>query len=264
MTAATAWSTPACCRPTGCRAISGQSAPCTTTARTSSRGGRAVGRPTGPAPSPRRPRRVPPPSRRGFSGRHGAPAAAPPSGEGYGSGVRCTLDGRRPAWRRLRCPTAQPLAVLRQHSGAGTAPPLTDAELRCLAVAQVLLGFPSARHWIRFAHARLGHLFRYLPEQSAYNKRLNAVGPLISRVIEALARQVPTWNDGLRLIDSTPLPSRPPARSSNAPTWQGTAATATAAATPASSGAFASTWSPPPRACPSPGAWPNPRSASGR
>ncbi len=63
-----------------------------------------------------------------------------------------------------------------------------------------------ARHWIRFAHARLGHLFRYLPQQSAYNKRLNAAGPLISHVIEALARQVPTWHDDLRLIDSTPLP----------------------------------------------------------
>ncbi|MEZ3182588.1 IS982 family transposase [Streptomyces pimonensis] len=88
----------------------------------------------------------------------------------------------------------------------GRPPELTDAELLCLAVAQVLLGFPSARHWIRFAHARLGHLFRYLPQQSAYDKRLNAAGPLISHVIEALARQVPTWNDNLRLIDSTPLP----------------------------------------------------------
>jgi hypothetical protein len=88
----------------------------------------------------------------------------------------------------------------------GRPPKLTDAELLCLAVAQVLLGFPSARHWIRFAHARLGHLFRYLPQQSAYNKRLNAAGPLISQVIEALAQQVPTWHDDLRLIDSTPLP----------------------------------------------------------
>ncbi|MFH8619981.1 IS982 family transposase [Streptomyces sp. NPDC017979] len=88
----------------------------------------------------------------------------------------------------------------------GRPPRLTDAELLCLAVAQVLLGFPSARHFIRFAHARLGRLFRYLPQQSAYNKRLNTAGPLISHVIEALARQVPTWNDNLRLIDSTPLP----------------------------------------------------------
>ncbi|WP_405409045.1 hypothetical protein [Streptomyces decoyicus] len=45
-----------------------------------------------------------------------------------------------------------------------------------------------------------------LAEQSAYNKRLNAAGPQLSQVIEALARQVPTWNDDLRLIDSTPLP----------------------------------------------------------
>lgn len=88
----------------------------------------------------------------------------------------------------------------------GQPPKLTDAELLRLAVAQVLLGFPSTRHWIRFAHARLGHLFRYLPQQSAYNKRLNAAGPLISHVIEMLARQAPTWHDNLRLIDSTPLP----------------------------------------------------------
>ncbi|AKG46840.1 transposase [Streptomyces xiamenensis] len=88
----------------------------------------------------------------------------------------------------------------------GDPPKLTDAELLCLAVAQVLLGFHSTRHWIRFAHARLPHLFRSLPQQSGYTKRLNAAGPLISQVIEALARQVPTWHDDLRLIDSTPLP----------------------------------------------------------
>lgn len=68
------------------------------------------------------------------------------------------------------------------------------------------LGFPSALHRIRFAHARLGHLFRCLPPQSAYNKRRDVAGPLISHVIEALARQVPTWHDSLGLIDSTPLP----------------------------------------------------------
>ncbi|SCF94779.1 Transposase DDE domain-containing protein [Streptomyces sp. MnatMP-M17] len=45
----------------------------------------------------------------------------------------------------------------------------------------------------------------HLPQQSSCNKRLNTAGPLISHVIEALARQVPTWHDDLRLIDSTPL-----------------------------------------------------------
>lgn len=88
----------------------------------------------------------------------------------------------------------------------GRPPRLSDAELLCLAVAQVLLGFPSVRHWHRFAGSRLRHLFPYLPGQSGYNKRLNAAGPLISRVIAALARQVPTWHDDLRLVDSTPLP----------------------------------------------------------
>lgn len=60
-------------------------------------------------------------------------------------------------------------------------------------MAQVLAGFPSTRYWIRFAHARLRYLFPYLLQPSGYIKRLNAVGPLISHVIQALARQVPTW-----------------------------------------------------------------------
>ncbi|MCG0289006.1 hypothetical protein [Streptomyces sp. PSAA01] len=42
---------------------------------------------------------------------------------------------------------------------------LTDAELLCLAFAQVLVGIPSAHDWIRFAHARLGRLFRASPER---------------------------------------------------------------------------------------------------
>lgn len=78
----------------------------------------------------------------------------------------------------------------------------------CLTVAQVLLGIPSTRHWIRFAHVRPGRLFRHLPQHSAYNKRLNAAGPLISQVIQALARQVPTWHDDLRLITPRHCPAR--------------------------------------------------------
>ena len=80
----------------------------------------------------------------------------------------------------------------------GRPPKLSDAELLCLAVARVLLGFPSARHWLRFAHARLRHLFPYLPQRTGHTERLNAAGPLISCVIEALARQVPTCHDDLR------------------------------------------------------------------
>ncbi|MEV2274582.1 hypothetical protein AB0I72_03260 [Nocardiopsis sp. NPDC049922] len=35
---------------------------------------------------------------------------------------------------------------------------LTDAELVCVAVAQVLLRHNSERHWIRAAPTRIGHL----------------------------------------------------------------------------------------------------------
>ena len=47
--------------------------------------------------------------------------------------------------------------------GPGRKPKLSDAELVCLAVAQVLLGCDSERRWLRFADQRLGGLFPYLP-----------------------------------------------------------------------------------------------------
>jgi hypothetical protein len=83
---------------------------------------------------------------------------------------------------------------------------LSDAELVCLAVAQVLLGFPSQHHWLRFCYCRLGHLFPYLPKQSGYCKRVNAAGPLIARVTARLADQVSAGSDEFRLIDATPVP----------------------------------------------------------
>jgi len=83
---------------------------------------------------------------------------------------------------------------------------LSDAELLCLAVAQVLLGFPSQHHWLRFAYGRLGHLFPYLPHQPGYHKRLVAATPLILRAVQSLATQVPSHADQLRLIDATPVP----------------------------------------------------------
>jgi len=83
---------------------------------------------------------------------------------------------------------------------------LADAELLCLAIAQVLLGFAGERHWIRYARKNLRHLFPYIPQQSGYNKRLRASGPLIAAMIRELALVTPTGVDGLRLIDSTPVP----------------------------------------------------------
>ena len=88
----------------------------------------------------------------------------------------------------------------------GRKPRLTDAELLCLAVAQQLLEVASERRWIRFAHSHLRDMFPRLPGQSGYSKRLRAAGPLISKVITELARETPSWNDTLRLLDSTPLP----------------------------------------------------------
>jgi hypothetical protein len=90
--------------------------------------------------------------------------------------------------------------------GPGRRPELSDAELVSLAVARVLLGCASERRWLRFAHRRLGHLFPYLPTQSAYNKRLRAAGHLVCLALEHLARRAPSWWDQLRLLDSTAVP----------------------------------------------------------
>jgi hypothetical protein len=108
------------------------------------------------------------------------------------------------------------------HRRPGRRKKLSDAELICLAVAQVLLGFPSQHHWLRFAYGRLGHLFPYLPKQPGYHKRLIAATPLILRAIQLLATQVPSTADQLRLIDATPLPcgsSRETAKRSRLGGW---------------------------------------------
>jgi hypothetical protein len=90
--------------------------------------------------------------------------------------------------------------------GPGRPPKLSDAELVCLAVAQVLLGCSSERRWLRLVGRRLGHLFPYLPTASAYNKRLRRAGPLVALAIGDLAAHTPSFHDQLRLVDSTPVP----------------------------------------------------------
>jgi hypothetical protein len=96
--------------------------------------------------------------------------------------------------------------LLGPRLGPGRPPRLSDAELVCLAVAQVLLGARSERHWLRFVRDRLGHLFPYLPAQPGYNKRLRAAAPHLSLAIRHLARVSPSWWDRFRLLDATPLP----------------------------------------------------------
>jgi len=85
-------------------------------------------------------------------------------------------------------------------------PRITDAELVCLAVAQILLDISSERRFLRFARCRLGHLFSYLPKQPGYNKRMRALAPQIVRLLNLLAAVSPSWCDNVRLLDSTPVP----------------------------------------------------------
>lgn len=99
---------------------------------------------------------------------------------------------------------------------------LSDAELVCLAVAQVLLGARSEHHWLRLCYGRLGHLFPYLPKQPGYHKRLKAAAPLICQAMLYLAARCPSWEDELRLLDATPVPcgaSRQTVRRSELSGW---------------------------------------------
>ena len=73
------------------------------------------------------------------------------------------------------------------RSGPGQRPEVTDAELVCLAVAQVLLRYDDERHWLRAAAFRVGHLFPRLLRQSEYNARLRAAGPLMEAALRWLA-----------------------------------------------------------------------------
>jgi Transposase DDE domain len=96
--------------------------------------------------------------------------------------------------------------VLPRRPRARRRPKITDAELVCLAVAQILLDIPGERHFLRFALVRLSHLFPYLPKQPGYNKRMRALAPQIVRLLNAIAFASPSWCDSLRLLDSTPVP----------------------------------------------------------
>lgn len=95
------------------------------------------------------------------------------------------------------------LAPWRPEIGIG--PRLTDAELVTLAVMQALLGFTSEARFLRHARAHLRHLFRYLPGQSGYNKRLRKASGLVKAVIRLLAVDTTLWTDDVWLVDSTPV-----------------------------------------------------------
>ena len=90
--------------------------------------------------------------------------------------------------------------------GPGKPPEVSDAELVCLAVAQVLLRFDDERHWLRAAPRLVGHLFSRLLRQSEYNQRLKAAAPLMEAALRWLAGHTPGSAELLRLMDATPIP----------------------------------------------------------
>jgi hypothetical protein len=92
------------------------------------------------------------------------------------------------------------------RSGPGKPPEVTDAELVCLAVAQVLLRYDDERHWLRAAPARVGHLFPRLLRQSEYNQRVKDAAPLMEAALRWLAEATPGSAEMLRLMDATPVP----------------------------------------------------------
>jgi hypothetical protein len=98
-------------------------------------------------------------------------------------------------------PTLRP-----QHrAGPGRPPVVTDAELVCVAVAQVLLRYHDEHHWLRAAPTRVGHLFPRLLSQPEYNRRLRAVAELMEAALRWLADQTPASAERLRLLDGTPV-----------------------------------------------------------
>jgi hypothetical protein len=98
-----------------------------------------------------------------------------------------------------------PLRGFTRH-GPGKPPQVTDAELICLSVAQVLLRFDDERHWLRAAPRQVGHLFPRLLRQSEYNERVKALAPLMEAALRWLAEATPGSAEMLRLMDATPVP----------------------------------------------------------
>jgi hypothetical protein len=83
---------------------------------------------------------------------------------------------------------------------------ITDNELLCLMVAQMLLGQPSDRRFLAAARRRLGHLFPTLPSQPRYNERCRGLSPKLVTLWRAIAYELPGFHDSLSYVDTTPLP----------------------------------------------------------
>ena len=90
--------------------------------------------------------------------------------------------------------------------GPGRPPEVTDAELACLAVAQVLLRCDDERHWLRAAAApgRAPVPAAAGPERVQHPAR--QLAPLMEAALRWLADATPATAELLRLMDATPVP----------------------------------------------------------
>ena len=122
------------------------------------------------------------------------------------------------------------------RSGPGQRPVVTDGELVCLAVAQVLLRYDDERHWLRAAAKQVGHLFPRLLGQSEYNQRLKAAAPLMQAALRWLADHTPASAELLRLMDATPIPCGQSVITAGALICSGTPGMATVPVIPAGTG----------------------------
>ena len=118
------------------------------------------------------------------------------------------------------------------RSGPGRPPQVTDTELVCLAVAQVLLRYDDKRHWLRAAPKQVGHLFPRLLGQPEYNTRLKAASPLMEAALRWLADHTPGSAELLRLMDAPRCRAASPLSRPGAPAWPDGQGTGTALATP--------------------------------
>jgi hypothetical protein len=82
---------------------------------------------------------------------------------------------------------------------------LTDAEVVTLCVAQVMMGIPSDRRFLRAAKYQLRHLFPILPTQSGLHKRRAKLAATLEWLVGVFASESPTAHDPLIVVDSTPV-----------------------------------------------------------
>jgi hypothetical protein len=82
---------------------------------------------------------------------------------------------------------------------------LSDAEVVTLCVAQVVMGIASDRRFLRAARRQLGHLFPWLPSQSALHKRRARLAETIEWLVGVFASDSPGATDSVVLLDSTPV-----------------------------------------------------------